>query len=169
MDTLSWYAAKTRFGQELKIKEVLQSRGIEHFIPVERRKDYRGKMKDTALIHNLVFLRAGKDLACSLRTELGLPLRYLFDYARHSMLVVPDKQMEDFIRVFDASEGKAGLTDVTFAPGESVRVVKGPLAGVEGTVRELLGEVFVEVTLAGIISARAKVPRAWMEKIEGKP
>lgn len=164
-EQLSWFAAKTRFGQELKIKEMLEARGIEHFIPVEQKKNFRGKMRPRAVIHNLVFLRAPKAQACELRTCFGLPLRYLFDYTNHSMLVVPDKQMEDFIRVFEASEDRTNDKDLQLVCGDRVQVVKGPLTGVEGTVMELHGEHFIEVNLVGVLSARASVPLGWMEKI----
>ena len=32
-ESASWYAARTRFGQELKIRDRLVREGVEHFIP----------------------------------------------------------------------------------------------------------------------------------------
>jgi len=81
------------------------------------------------------------------------------------MMVVPDKQMEDFRRVFDLSLGEGGLVDETLELGEKVRVTKGALRGVEGYVVELLGRTYVVVSLIGCLWARARVPRAWLEKI----
>jgi hypothetical protein len=165
VEKFSWFAAKTRFGQELKIKEALEARKIQHFIPVDYKKDYRGKLRPSPVIKNLVFLYATKAVACSLKVDMGLPLMYMFDYANHRMLEVPDKQMDDFIRVFDMSEDTGGLMNVSLERGDRVRVVKGPLVGVEGTVLELHGKHFIEVNLIGLLSARASVPRSYMEKI----
>ena len=81
------------------------------------------------------------------------------------MMVVPDKQMEDFRRVFDLSIVEGGLIDQPLELGEKVRVTKGTLKGVEGFVEELLGRTYVVVSLIGCLWARARVPRAWLERI----
>lgn len=165
-ETKSWFAAKTRFGQELKIKSRLLEASIEHFIPTGTRKNFRGKQKEYPLVHNLVFIRTTKEVACALKTEWGLPLIYLFDYANHTMLTVPDKQMEDFIRVFEVTEQDKKLLSVPLEPGDKVRIVRGPLMGVEGIVQEMDGKSYVGVTLIGCVFARALVSRVNMEKVE---
>ena len=160
----NWYAARTSYGREVGIKRRLETLGVEHFIPTERRKDYRGHMKEHPLINNMVFIRATKQKACSLKTEDYLPVNYLFDYAAHAMLTVPDKQMDDFRRVFEAGIREGGLIDTPLSLGEKVRITKGPLKGVEGNVLELQGRLYVVVGLCGCIFARARVPRAYLVK-----
>ena len=81
------------------------------------------------------------------------------------MLVVTDKAMDDFQRVFACSIDEGGLMGQPLKVGELVRVTEGPLKGVEGYVLELRGKVFVVVGLLGMIWARAQVPRAWLEKV----
>ena len=115
------------------------------------------------MINNLVFLRATKERACALKTQDGLPVNYLFDYATHAMLTVPDKQMEDFQRVLGLSIREGGLMDQPLELGSHVRVSKGALRGVEGNVLELQGRFYVVVSLCGCVFARARVPRAWLE------
>jgi hypothetical protein len=78
---------------------------------------------------------------------------------------VPDKQMDDFRRVMDCSIEEGGLVDQPLSLGERVRVTKGALRGVEGHVLELLGRTYVVVGLLGCIWAKAKVPRAYLEKV----
>ncbi len=159
-----WFAARTRFGQELVVKRRLTSSGIDHFIPVTKGRDYRGKLKDRPLISCLVFIHASKEDACALKTEGSLPVNYLFDYARHTMLSVPDKQMDDFIKVLEAGLEEGGLVDRPLQVGERVRVTYGPLKGVEGNVLEIQGRLYVVVGLISCLFARARVPRAWLEK-----
>ena len=89
----------------------------------------------------------------------------MFDCATHQMMVVPDKQMEDFMRVFELSPTEGGLIDKPLSVGERVRVTRGVLKGVEGYVLELQGRIYVVVSLLDSIFARARVPRAWLEKI----
>ena len=162
---LSWYAARTRYGQELGLKARLSAMGVEHFIPVEKVRDSRGKMREKAVINNLVFIRSTKQKACEIKACDRLPLNYIFDYARHTMMQVPDKQMDDFMRVFEAAISEGGLMDVPLSLGERVRVTCGPLKGVEGNVLELHGRLYVVVGLCLLVFARAKVPRAWLERV----
>lgn len=163
--TAQWFAARTRYGQELGIRARLESLGVECFIPSGKRRNYRGKMKEHPLITNLVFIHTDKKTACALKTYEGLPVNYLFDYVQHTMLTVPDKQMEDFRRVLEASLEEGGLVDRPLAIGEKVRITEGPLRGVEGNVLELQGRLYVIVGIAAMVYAKARVPRAWLEKV----
>ena len=147
--TSYWYAARTRYGQERKIHDRLSKEGVEHFIPV----------------NNLVFLRTTKANALEMTNFRGLPVRYIIDCATRTLLVVPDKQMEDFRRVLDLGVEEGGLVGKPLALGDRVRVTKGPLAGVEGHVIEFQGRLYVVVGLLDCIFARARVPRSWIEKI----
>jgi len=56
--------------------------------------------------------------------------------------------------------------DQPLSVGERVRVTRGALKGVEGRVLELQGRTYVVVGLINCLYARARVPRAWLEKIE---
>ena len=152
-----WFVSRTRFGQELSLKKKLESRGVENFIPV--RKD--GK----PAIRNLAFLKAPKKAALSLANDYGLPLHYMIDHSTGSLLVVPDKQMEDFIRVMDQSKDEGGLIDSPVAVGDLVKVLKGDLAGIEGNVLEVGEKTYIVVRLCDFLQAKAHIPRAWLEKI----
>jgi len=147
------------------MRDELTSRGIENFVPSVTRAKTRGKgTVEMAVLPNLVFLRMNRDDAFALVNNGGVQLKYLTDCATHKAMVVPDKQMDDFRRVFDASVDEGGLVREPLNLGDRVRVVKGPLNGVEGFVLELQGEFFVVVGLIGMLYAKARVPRAWLEK-----
>ena len=118
-----------------------------------------------ASVNSLVFLRTTKNEACALANERALPVRYMIDCATRSLLVVPDKQMEDFRRVLDFSLEEGGLVEEPLCLGDRVRVIKGVLCGVEGYVVELHGKTYVVVRLLESIFAKARIPRSWLEKI----
>ena len=164
-NNLSWFPARVRFGQEIKIKEILDKLGVESFIPTETRKNYRGKAKPHPVIPALVFIHSTKQEATDLRVVNQLPLNYLFDNAAHRMMVVPDKQMADFQRVLDLSMQEGGLVNTSIEPGARVVVVRGPLRGVEGFVTQSDGKYYVVVSLLGSVFAKAQVPRAYLELI----
>ena len=160
-----WFAARTRYGQELGIRERLSREGVEHFIPTVEVRRARGKgMREKAAVNNLVFLRATKAEALRLANETGLPVRYMVDCATRTLLVVPDKQMEDFMRVMDLA--REAPSEQALALGDRVRVTKGPLRGVEGRILEFCGRIYVVVSLLDCLFAKAKVPKGWIEKLD---
>jgi len=135
-----WYAARTHYGQELKVRDWLVKEGIEFFIPTIPSKDRR---KERPAITNFVFLRTTKNRAFELAKE-GLRVKYIIDCVTRTLLVVPDKQMEDFQRVMDMSLESGGLVDNPLALGDRVRINKGPLKGVEGNVTDYPTDYYLQ-------------------------
>ena len=162
-----WFVARTRyFRQEIRMRDELTRRGIDSFVPTVRLGKTRGKgTYEKVLAPNILFVKANKIDACMLVSRDRLPFQFVTDCATRQMMVVPDKQMDDFRRVFDLSLEEGGLVDQPLEVGEKVRVTKGALKGVEGYVLELQGRTYVVVSLIGCLWARASVQRAWLEKI----
>lgn len=164
-----WFAARTRCGAELGVRQRLHGLSVDNFLPTELRSRTRGQVKyEKPLIPGIIFVHTTKLQACALANEMGVPVRYMIDPATRSLLVVPDKQMEDFRRVLDLSITEGGLIDRPLELGDYVRVTKGVLCGVEGRVVDFKGKTYVVVDLLGCIFARASVPRAWLELVEPK-
>ena len=162
-----WFAARTRYGQEIGIRDRLAAEGVEHFIPTVTVRKSGGKgIAERPAVTNLVFLKATKAEACALANEKGLPVRYIIDCATRTLLVVPDKQMEDFMRVLDLS--KEGPVTEPLALGDRVRVIKGPLKGVEGHILEFRGKIYVVVGLMNSRFAKTQVPKTWLEKTKNE-
>ena len=168
-ETPLWFAARAGNCQEIKAKEKLQRFNVEHFVPtavtlVERRG--RKVRVEKSLIGNLVFIRATKEEACALVNYRGLPLHFIPDRCGGgSMLTVPDKQMEDFKRVFDRSVSEGSDPTLFFSAGDRIRVMKGELKGVEGQVIETEEGLYVAVSLPGLLQARARIPASFLQKI----
>lgn len=161
-----WYVARTRHGAELGVRNRLSDLGVEHFIPTRRRKAYRGGgMVEEPLLSCLVFLKATKADALDLIHYKGVKADLMLDCATHQLMTVREKEMDDFRRVLDLSTEEGGLVDQPLEVGERVRVVRGVLRGVEGYVLELQGKIYVVVSLLNCLFARARVPRAWLEKV----
>ena len=168
--TEQWFVARTRVPrQETKICDWLNNHGVETFVPWTRsdRKRTAGRRpsSERPAIPNLIFLKTDKETACSFITVNSLPVKYVIDCATHRMMVVPEKEMSDFQRVFDLSKDHGGLMDQPLELGDRVRIIKGALRGIEGYVVEILGRYYVAVSLLGVLWAKAQVPKAWLEKI----
>lgn len=162
-----WFVARTRHGAELGVRNRLSALGVENFVPTRRCKAYRGKAEvEEPLLTCLVFLKATKAGALDLIHYHGIKADYMLDCATRKLMIVRDKDMENFRRVLDLSVDEGGLVDKPLAVGEYVRVTRGTLKGVEGRVLELQGKYYVVVSLMNCLYARARVPRAWLEKID---
>ena len=161
-----WFVAKTRHGAELGVRNRLTQLGVENFVPTRARRSSRGKgMVEEPILTSFVFLHATKTEALNLIHFYGLKANLVNDCTTRRLMFVSDKCMDDFRRVLDASIEEGGLIDKPLSVGEKVRVIQGVLKGVEGNVLELQGRIYVVVGLLNCLFARARVPRAWLEKI----
>lgn len=166
---LHWYAAKTRSNVEKKVKERFEQLGIEHYIPFRQTTIERnGKRTDVMkpVIPNLVFIRTDFQTALSLVNEQGLPFNYMIDHATRTLLVVPDKQMQDFMFLLDFSEETILVENANLRHGDRIRVIKGDFAGIEGELIRIKGHKRVVVRLEGLFSlATTYIPGSFLEKI----
>ena len=164
-DVRRWFVARTRHGSEIGVRDRLVALGIEHFVPTIRTRGWRGRTVEKPVVNCLLFIRDTQAGALALIHERGLKADYLFDRATRRLMVVPDKEMDDFRRVLDLSTDEGGLVDKPLEPGARVRVAKGPLQGVEGRILQAQGKNYVVVSLLDSLFARTAVPRAWLESL----
>ncbi|WP_099292524.1 MULTISPECIES: UpxY family transcription antiterminator [unclassified Butyricimonas] len=167
---IHWYVAYTRVNQELFIKKKLDELGIENFLPREE------QVRDTPLgrrtirvllIHGMIFIRTDKVTSFSLINEHSLNIVYLKDIEGRRSLIVPDKQMEDFMFLLDFSPAGIEILNKDLKRGDRVRVIKGPLLGLEGELVRLRGHKRVVIRLEGVASiATSYIPGSFLEKIE---
>ena len=141
--------------------EKLASQGIETFAPtVARRKTVRGKVVivKRPYIRDLFFIHSTfSELQSAMTPGCRFQFRYRLGVSPPAPIVVPTKVMEDFIRVVTESESPE------YIPSESIprdvrnrliRVVGGPLDGVEGMLKTIRGSKYksLYVELPGIMA-----------------
>ena len=169
-DKLNWYAAYTRVNQELVIKKKLDELGVENYLPQEERvrETPLGRKKiRVILIHGLIFIRTDKTTSFSLLNDHLLNIVYLKDIEGRHSLIVPDKQMNDFMFLLDFSKEMVEVVNENLKKGDKVRVIKGDFAGIEGELIRVKGHKRVVVRLEGVVSlATAYIPGSFLEKIE---
>lgn len=166
---LRWYVANT-CRQEKKIKQRLDSMGIENFIPfqqIARKIHGVDKLIEVPVIPNLVFIHTTLKTCMSLIQEYAFDMRYLRDRETGNFLIVPDKQMNDFMFLLDFSKEMVEVVNENLKKGDKVRVIKGDFAGIEGELIRVKGHKRVVVRLEGVVSlATAYIPSSFLEKIE---
>ena len=112
--------------------------------------------------NTLVFLKASKKKALSLVNSGEINARFIIDHSTRTLLEVPDKQMEDFIRVLDLSPDAVCLSDAPFLKGDRVRVMKGALSGVEGEIVEASDNTSLIVRVSSLLCAKVSIPRSYV-------
>jgi len=167
---MHWYAAKVKYQTERKMKSWLDEQTIENFIPfrtvwVER--NGRKIKRVRPIVPGLLFIRANFQTACALPGESKIRMFFLRNLENNQYLVVPDKQMQDFMFLLDFSESAVKIENANLKRGDRVRVIKGDFTGIEGELVRIKGHKRVVVRLEGLFSlATAYIPSAYLEKIE---
>ena len=145
---IRWFVARTRNGQWKKISLRLGERGVEYYIP--------------NTYNTLLFLHTEKQNALSLVNSGEINARFLIDHNTRTLLEVPQKQMEDFIRILDLSPDAECLTDVPLTKGDRVIVAKGPFRDVEGEIIETDGTLYLVVRVLSLLCAKVRIPRSYV-------
>ena len=142
---------------------------IEYYLPtrmVVTQLKYRRKRSEVPVIRNLIFVRATKQTACDISNIYGVQLFYMKDLFSHSMLVVPNQQMEDFMFVMDLNPDGVSFDNDSLAVGNKVKVVKGDFSGIEGEVATDANKTYVVIRIKGLLSASVKVPKSYLKIIK---
>jgi len=167
---MNWYAAKVKYRTERKVKLWLDERAIENFIPFYTlliEQNGRKIKRERPIVPGLLFIRTDYRTASALPVESKVKIVFLRNLENHQLLIVPDKQMQDFMFLLDFSESTIRVKNTKLGRGDRVRVVKGDFAGIEGELIRIKRHKRVVVRLDGLFSlATTYIPGAYLEKIE---
>ena len=142
---ISWFVVITRWGQWKKIAERLAALGIRHFIP--------------SSYNTLVFFRTDKERALNLVNAGEVKGRFIVDHCTRSILEVPEKQMDAFIKVVTEYPDAPVTNDFPITKGTRVKVIRGPLKDVEGEVMGHPSGIQLLVRVKTLICARVNIAR----------
>lgn len=164
-DPKTWFPMRVTYQREMKVKAELDRLEIENFIPMTYQFTESRKQGDTEprrelvpAINNLIFVHSTKERISELKVsnELLEPLRYMIDQTAeeaHTIMTVPDKQMENFMRVASVTDDSVMFLDETTIVGKEgkrVEIMGGPFEGVTGVIRRVKRCKRVVVELEGI-------------------
>lgn len=169
----NWYAIRVTYNRELKVKEDLESRGMEYFLPMHYIEKIKGERKFkilTPAIHNLIFIHCSQDEMKTYKAETALPIRYIMNNETHRPVIVPERQMKSFIAVagnYDEQIIYLDYDTTTLRKGEKVRITGGVFEGAIGEFLRLKGDRRVVVTIPGVAAvATAFIHPSLIQKFE---
>lgn len=178
-DPKIWFPMRVTYQREMKVKAELDRLGIESFVPMM----YKVVDADTdnpcrklvPAIRNLIFLRSTQERISHLKSsnEILEPLRYMIDNTAeeaHTIMTIPDKQMQNFMRVASKTDESVMFLDdesVVGKEGKRVKIIGGAFEGVTGVIRRVKRCKRVVVEIEGVASvAIAFVPAGLLKEIE---
>lgn len=179
-DEVCWFPMRVTYNRELVVKAILDQRGVESFVPMRYEVvDRHGKRERKLLpaIHNLIFIRSSQNGIYQLKhsEERLESLRFMMSRpdtltaTNSEVIVVPDSQMQNFIRVASAEDDSVMFLDRSDYPlsaGRHVRVLEGPFSGVEGVIRRIQNNRKVVVQITGVAAvAITYLPMRCLETI----
>ena len=161
-----WYVGCVRSCQEKKVSETLTARGVEHYLPLRRefRKwSDRRKLVEVPLVPRFVFIRCrNEERAVIMASE---PRIWRFLPFEGKAAVVRDADMEAFRNMVEKGDREVRFSDRPLAPGDRVRVVDGPLAGLECELTEVSGSRCLAVRLGLLGAATMDLNLETLERI----
>ena len=175
-----WYVLFAANGKASKISDYFKSTDIEHFFPMCYRER---KIKDSErkrlilqpLLGNLLFVKSSSGFLEPHLKEIKLQLSitsdlYYRDLGNKGLIVVPEKQMLNFIAVTGNKQEKfiyLSNEEGTIKKGTKIRITGGVLEGVEGILMRIRGDRRVVVSIPNLFSvATAFVPTCFIQSLE---
>ncbi len=143
-DKVVWFAMSAPYRRELKAKERLTALGIETFVPMTKALVERGNTKKREIvpaIHNLIFVHTTKETIKSVKQGIEyLQYRTRPCNGKNTPIIVPDKEMEQFIAISNAR-----IDEITYIQPGEIELEKGTKVRIHGGTFDGTEGIFVKV------------------------
>lgn len=160
-----WLVAQVHICHEKKTSERLTKMGIENFLPVQQKIHQwsdRRKVINHVLLPMMLFVHVDPEEQKE-ALNLSAISRYMVLRGESIPAAIPDDQMNKFKFMLDYSDEAISMSPVPLSPGEKIRVIKGPLTGLEGELVTVNGKSKVAVRLTMLGCAYVDIPVGCIE------
>ena len=155
-----WLVALVRISHEKKTSERLSKMGIENFLPVQQEVH-----QWSVLLPMMIFVHVDMYEQKEVLT-LGSISRYMVLRGESTPAVIPDEQMHRFKFMLDYSDEAINMSTTPLSPGTKIKVIKGPLSGLQGELVTVNGKSKVAVRLTMLGCAFVDIPVGCVEPLE---
>ena len=138
-----WFVAVVNNRSEKKYAQLLESRGYNIFIPIqkERRiwKNGAKKTVDRVLISSVIFIHCSEKERLEI-VHMPFVKRFMVDHTkrkvdgRFPIARIPNYQIENFRRYIEHTDDPIEIEAIPYKFGDKVKVVRGKFEGLEGNV-----------------------------------
>lgn len=129
-----WIAALVQVRNEKAVGKKLNDLKIENYVPTQweiHQWSDRKKKVEQVVIPMIVFIHTDKPTERRLITYSFI-LKLLTYPGTRTPAIIPDEQINRLMFMLKHSESLIEMRDQVFKTGETVRIVRGPLKGLEG-------------------------------------
>ena len=139
-DAKNWYVVYTRSRTEKKVRDELEMKGIESFLPLQKKlrqwKD-RKKWVEMPLFSGYCFVHINRA-----DYERVLQISHVVCYITFEgkAAVVRNDQIEALRQLLNQNDFNVEITHETFEVGKKVEIIRGPLVGLRGELVEIRGK-----------------------------
>ena len=179
MFNVQWFPMYCTYGSELKVKAELDRLKVENYLPMVRMQvehDGEKRRELVPAIHNLIFVHESQQAITRLKmfNRQCTAMQYMIHRPsvvsdRSEIIVVPDTQMDNFIRVTSVmSDDLVYLkyTDFLDKVSQRVRVIDGNFTGAEGVIKRIKKDRVVVVLVKGVAAvAITHLPPSYLQPI----
>ena len=160
LSSCQWFVLRVTYSRELKIKDILDKRGVSTFVPMMWKKvEKEGNTRKMLVpaVSNLCFVFWTKADIDAFISEFGdkSPVHYYWDRTSSRPMTVPSKAMDDFVKVASSlDEDLVYMTEISdkLREGQTVKVRSGAFAGVEGKIVRIRKSRRLMVELPGMLA-----------------
>jgi transcriptional antiterminator RfaH len=148
----AWYAVYTKSRTEKKLSDRLNEKGIEAYVPLRRTlKQWsdRKKFVTEPVISSYVFVKVSPGSYYEVLNTPGA-VRYIWFGGKPA--AIPERQI-DSLKLLSSSGAEIECLPGNITPGTPVKVISGPLRGLEGEMLSHLGKNKVLVRIDHINQA----------------
>jgi Transcription antiterminator len=166
-DGLHWFVANTKYCCEKKAAQVLEARGVEYYLPVQkvvRQWSDRRKVIDKMVLPRMIFVRTTEAERVKLKNTPYIT-SFMVKKGPYTPVIVPEDQLETFRRVVEGTEEDITVTDEPIMTGDKVEVVSGPLSGYQFEVALVSGKRCLAVRLGDLCAVTVDISANKLHKI----
>ena len=177
-DNSHWFVLRAVFNQEIKVRDKLRSLGLRSYVPMCWRLTTVKGHKVRRLVPSiteLVFVFGEEEIIGECKSRLKETVYWVMTHhdGQHEKLIVPDKAMNDFIRITEQSERSITFfrpDELQLNKGDRILIHGGPFDGVEGILQKIKGkrEKQLLVTIPNIISVAVSIRPEMVELVSRK-
>lgn len=165
----NWYVLRTRPRQEKAVRKLLTDIGVENFLPTRMEEhvyaNRRKKKIEVPLITSTCFMRCMAADRFNIVNGLKYKTLLVTDRFTNSSMIIPDKQMADFMLVLSLCDARH-FQPVEIFEGDRVVVTEGEMRGVEGVVAQINGRSHFMLVLKNLASFLVRLPMSMVKKID---
>lgn len=186
-----WFPMRILYGKDvLMIGKVLHELKIEYFLPTDDAvviKDESKEVVKKPKLNDLIFVHSTKSHLTELkhkyakcrylcfityipRSEIRNGMTLMERSASNRIVIIPDKEMEQFMKV--VSEESIKITLIPYSEtfrhiGRRIRILQGPLEDCIGTLRRVKNNKHVHIDCGGIVTVQLEyMPKVMYELLD---